>query len=62
MTTQIEDKVGAITFDIDNSTIQLVNGRILIWQGLAIAKPDIDMDLKILEKMLSTTRFLIKEI
>lgn len=50
----------SITFEIDDMTIQLVNGRVLIWNGVPNKEPDIDLPLDILQKALSTASMLTR--
>lgn len=44
----------SITFEIDDYTIQLVNGRVLIWNGVPNKEADIDLPLDVLQRALST--------
>jgi hypothetical protein len=52
----------SITFEVQGATIQLVNGRILIWneegdEGL----PDIDLPIEVLRRALSAADMLVKK-
>jgi len=61
MTTQIDDDVETVTFAVGDSTIQIVNDRLLIWNGSIMDKPDVDIDRDLLERMLSMSKFLVKK-
>jgi hypothetical protein len=48
----------SITFEIDNITIQLVNGEMLIWIGVADHEPDIVLGINRLQDVLNAARML----
>lgn len=50
----------SITFEVENVTIQLVNGRILIWNGIPEKEADIDLPIEVLRNALSTASMLVK--
>ena len=38
----------SITFEVENVTIQLVGGRVLIWNGVPKSEADIDLPIEVL--------------
>jgi hypothetical protein len=52
--------VDTITFEVDDVTIQLVNGSVLIWNGTTDHEPDVTLDLVHLQAALSTAHMLRK--
>jgi hypothetical protein len=51
----------SITFEVENLTIQLVNGRVLIWNGIPKDDADIDLPIDVLRKALSAADMLVKK-
>lgn len=51
----------SITFEIDDVTIQLVNGRVLIWNGVPDKEADVEFPLDVLRNALSTASMLKKQ-
>ena len=50
----------SITFEVGDVTIQLVNGRVLIWTGIPNKEADIDLPLDVLRNALSAASMLRK--
>lgn len=50
----------SITFEVDDVTIQIVDGRVLIWNGVPNKEADIELPLDVLQKALSTASMLRK--
>ena len=51
----------AITFDIGDVTIQLVNGMALFWMNGTDHTPDIELPIAQLQNALSTAHMLLKD-
>jgi len=52
--------IDTITFEIDDCTLQLVNGEVLIWKGVPDKEADITMSITDLRNALNTASMLIK--
>jgi hypothetical protein len=50
----------SITFEVEDVTIQLVGGRVLIWNGVPNKEADIDLPIEVLRKALSAADMLVK--
>lgn len=55
------DVINTITFDLDEVTIQIVNDRILFWEGVPYSDPVIDLSITELQNILNTARMLAKD-
>jgi len=53
--------MGSITFEVEDVTIQLVGGRVLIWNGVPHKEADIDLPIEVLRKALSAADMFIKK-
>lgn len=51
----------SITFDIGDITIQIVNGRVLMWNGVPDKDADIDLPIDVLRNALNAASMLRKE-
>lgn len=52
--------MNAITFELDEVTVQLVHGDALFWAGLPDGEPDIVLPIVRLRQMLDTAGLLVK--
>ena len=50
----------SIIFEVEGKTIQLVSGRVLIWNGASNKEADIDLPIEVLRKALSLSDTLRK--
>jgi len=53
--------IDSITFEVEDVTIQLVGGRVLIWNGVPEKEADIDLPIEVLRKALSAADMLVKK-
>lgn len=51
----------SITFEIGDVTIQMVNNRVLIWNGMQDKEADVDLPLDILRNALQTASMLRRD-
>ena len=51
--------MNSITFEIDDVTIQLVHGDVLMWAGTPCGEPDIVIPIARLREALSTAKMLV---
>jgi hypothetical protein len=57
----MEKIMDSITFEVEDVTIQLVGGRVLIWNGVPNKEADIDLPIEVLRKALSAADMLVKK-
>lgn len=50
--------INTITFNIDDDTFQVVNGRLLIWKNLPDHEPDFDLAMEDVKRLILASSFL----
>ena len=54
-------EIASITFSIGDDTFQIVNETLLIWKGLPDHKPDHEIDMEDMRRLISASSFLRTE-
>ncbi len=54
-------EIASITFSIGDDTFQIVNEQLLIWKGLPDHKPDHEIDMEDMRRLISASSFLRTE-
>jgi hypothetical protein len=53
--------IASITFNIGADTFQIVNGQLLIWKGVPDHKPDHEIDMEDMHRLIRASSFLRTE-
>lgn len=53
--------IGSVTFNIGDDTFQIVDGQLLIWKGLPDHKPDFELQMEDVRRLITASGFLRTE-